>query len=327
MKHKPTSFTIPKVLKVFEKKDQADKIAGIIRPVGDRAVQPKFILSSHLEILMLQLSHKTLQDPDFILQKFVKTADYNIYTCKFALPDFTVSVSPMSSKYLINGKYLNQELLSTCASSESYDSEIKLMSQDVLNYLSKLYGKIVLCEFEWFRDNIFCLVNINNISEGMILAGKSIIRSVSESAPNTTILQPASSRLHNKRIKITNNVTYTELELSKITRESYTTPKSFKLSYEFKTKQTQTLTVPCCDQKNELDHYKIELEKMIQKKKALQEELEKIIESNHKKLEEIDNVWKSKCNDLADLMAEKMYADRKKFENKIKFLKSHSKFL
>ena len=208
---------------------------------------------------------------------------------------------------------------------DSYSSFIELYSEEIVKYLCKYHGKIVSCEIEWFQnsENAYSLLDIINISEGVTLAGKNILRNVVEAKPLLKILsRPTTARSNNKSFRFTPNL---HPDASKVWNESYTTPKSFRLSYEFKPKMTQTGPVLCCDKFSDLEYCEAELKKLIDKKQFLEGKLERIREKNEKKLEEIDKVWKNKCVELSAMMADKMYEEKRKYEAKIKALQSSEK--
>ena len=330
MKHKTKSLTVSKIISIFDSKLKQENIVAIIRPIVADSQPLKFILSSHLEILMLQLSHKTLQLQDFILQKFYPSPNYYYFSAKFSLPDIITSAKPLSNKYLINGKYLNQELSKAYPEPELFDPLIQNCSQEVIKYLCKYHGKILSCELEWFQDlsNNYYLVDILNVTEGVTLAGKRIIRSVSENIPpNKLCSRPITARSNEKSFRFTPNTTHNHTDITRLIHDSFTTPKAFKLSYEYKNKHTQTLVLPCCQNNFNLIQCKEELVKAIERKQMLETLFEKIKEENEKKLEEIDKNWKNKCLEISNSMADKMHLERKKYENKIKALKNEVKML
>lgn len=327
MKHKSDFLTISKIIAAFENKDTEDKIIAIIRNLPPSQSPPKTILASHFEVLMMQLNYKTLSEKDFVLQKFQPTQSYSFFIAKFVLPDITVQTKPMSTKYLINGKYLNEELMSEAKVQENNSAEVQKSSHEIIKYLCKVHGKIVSCELEWFEDlnkNIY-LVDIYNVTEGVTLAGKKIVRSVSENMPPAKASsRPITARSNDKNFRFT---PMTDGEMSKIILDasSYTTPRSFKLSYEFKNKCLQTNPLPCCQYKDNLQNCKDELIKAVEKQEILQKQLKDIIMRNEDSLEEIDEYWKAKCLELSNSLAERMHGERKKYESKIRSLKRRQK--
>ena len=72
---------------------------------------------------------------------------------------------------------------------------------------------------------------------------------------------------------------------------------------------------------------KVDLEKAAERKKLLEKELESVRQKNSRSIREIDEFWGKKCVEISNIMAEKMHAQRKRFEAKIKNLKKPEKMV
>lgn len=321
MKHKQSSLTVLKISSVFSIKSNTDKIAALIRPLPPSTTPSKLILASHLEILLLQLAHKVLKEPHFILQKFSSQSAFRIYSATFNLPDIIISSKEISSKYLINGKYVNEELTGNISESSGNEKDLQMLSEEVVKYLCRYHGKIISCELEWFQyvSGEFYLVDVSNVVEGVTLAGRRIIRTVSGNMPmSSQNSRPCTARSNDKNFRFTQNTLHTEVGCCRSTRGTYTTPRSFKLSYEFPSKATQTTEGDCCQSKKWLAQCQIDLEKANEKKKILLKELENLTQENEEKIEKTNEIWTKKCFEISDHMAKKMHWGRKKHEIKMK---------
>ena len=328
MKHKPSSLTTPKISSIFSPKSDEDKIAAILRPLPPSPEPLKLILFSHLDLLLIQLSHKALPETSFILQRFSPSLCYYMFTSKFSLPNIQTSAQPMRNKYLISGKYVNIEI--SAEHPEPTSAPLQPISQELVRYLCKFHGNIVSCELEWFQDETgsFYLVDICKVTEGVILAGQRIIRSVSKSMPiSKPSSRPITARSNNKGFRFSPSSLCGEADSKRLVHGNYTTPRCFKLSYEFPCRGTQTSEASCCEKKGALEMCRAELEKAADRKKRLEKELEAVRLKNNRSIREINEFWGNKCVEISNIMAEKMHAQRKKFETKIKTLKKHEKMI
>jgi hypothetical protein len=296
MRHKSDSTSLGKIIHKFTPDRHSKNLIAISR---DPCLETsKLLYLSHFDLLIFQLTSKTLTK-DLILQKIQSNTKPFLHICSYSKPDFSISSQPLSSKYLINGKYLNEEIDTKEVSFSS--TVLKSLSEEILKFLNATQGSILSCAFEFLEDDLgYYLIDILNVTEGVMLAGKRISRCVSENIPAAKPpSRPVTARSINKSFH------FTHQETSVSTYRNVTTPRSFKLSYEFPSKCVQTTHQDCCENFTYIEKVKLLVEDAEKRRESLRIQLEEVDLKNKKEAQELEEKWKKKCLDLSQSIADR----------------------
>ena len=333
MKHLPESISFGKFVNKMTPKPLTEKIIAIYRePLTNTS---KLLQFSHFELLIFQLSKKTLNQ-DIIIQKFESNSKPILHVCSYKHPEFSLSSRPLSGKYLVNGKYKSEETERLALDSLNHSNElsilndssdiemtyfvpisIKTMSEEVLKHLNKSHGAILSCAFEFLQDDAgFYLVDVLDVTEGVTLAGKCISRCVSENIPAPKPpSRPVTARSINRSFQ------FTHQETSVSTSRHVTTPRKFKLSYEYPNRSTQTQPQDCCSEFVSMEILEKKISEALKRREKLKQDLEKVGKDNEEKMIELDIKWKNKAFEVNLALAERKISQSRRSVSRGKGIK------
>lgn len=315
MKHKSDSISIPKLVSKFTPPCQTDKIVGLFSDLKENS--SKLILFSHFELIIFQLSQNSLPE-DCVLQRILPGSFNTLFQVNFKLPDFELESLPLSSKYLVNGKYINEEL--EIEKINSPDESLTGISEEIVKFLGKFSGSILSCTLEFLQDQSgFYLLDILNVREGVLLAGKEVVSCVTEIVGRKRVLsRPVTSRSGSKSFIFTHQEVDTSASLI---INNTTTPRCFKLSYEFPNKTTQTVTNSCCSFMNSITSLKQSIQQAQHQQYLLSLQLSSAQKDNDLQLQALESKWKEKCINLSQSLANRKINEQKRSNSRPRAIK------
>lgn len=320
MKHKPDSISIPKLVSLFTPPQKSDKIVGLYRSLKENT--SKLILFSHFELIIFQLSQKALPE-DCIIQRIFPNSSNFLYEANFKVPEFKLESFPLKSKYLINGKYLNEEL--DCEGFEQTDETLLKVSDEVVKYLGNTCGSVLSCTLEFLKDDAgFYLIDILAVREGVLLAGKEVVSCVSKSIDKMKVLsRPVTARTVTAR-SVSRSFMFTHQEADtsiSMLINNTTTPRCFKLSYEFPNKSTQTQPTSCCSYNSSISLLKQSIQQAQHQHLLLSQQLVSVQQDLKSQLQALDTKWKEKCISLSQSLANRKINQQKRSNSRPREIK------
>ena len=315
MKHKPESISVPKLVSKFTPPCQTDRIVGLFRDLKEST--SKLILFSHFELIIFQLSQNSLPD-DCVIQRVLSESLSTLYQVSFQFPRYELESLPLSSRYLVNGKFMSEEL--EVGGIGEVEEGLTGIAEEIVRFLGKASGSILSCTLEFLKDRDgFYLLDILKVREGVLLAGKEVVSCVSESVGRKRGLsRPVTSRSGSKSFIFTHQEVDTSASMFV---NNITTPRCFKLSYEFPNKVSQTVPSICCPFVNSIASLKQSIQQAQHQQYLLSVQLASAQKDNDLKLQALESKWKEKCLKLSQSLANRKINEQKRSNSRPRAMK------